>query len=397
MSVTETPDVQLGKMEKPALGLGIAAALGLVILGVLDSDPQHLQFFRSYLFGYVFWISFPLGSLALLMLHHLSGGGWGYVIRRLCEASSRTFLLMALLFLPLFFGISRLYKWANPGWAGAAHSQFKAMYLMPGFFRGRAVLYFAVWIFLGYLLSKWSLEQDRTGDGAISGRMEALSAPGLILFGLTTTFAVVDWVMSLEPEWTSTMYGLIFLVIQVFTALAFSIVVARRFAEHEPLASVGSSSRFHDLGTLLFAFTMLWAYLSFSQFLIIWSGNLKSEIPWYMHRVMGEWAGVAAFLLVFHFFIPFLILLNRPLKRRKHMLAVVAGALILISMVDIFWLIMPAFFPTAAMSAMDFLAALLAATAIGGFWLWAFAREVRGRPLVPLHDPNLEEAVEHGA
>src|SRR5208282_2442890 len=159
-----------------------------------------------------------------------------------------------------------------------------------------------------------------------------------------------------------------------------------------------SSSRFHDLGTLLFAFTMLWAYLSFSQFLIIWAGNLKSEIPWYMHRVMGEWAGVATFLLVFHFFVPFFILLSRPLKRRKHMLAVVAGAMILISMVDIFWLIMPAFFPSAAMNAMDFLAALLAAAAIGGIWLWAFAREVRGRPLVPLHDPNMEVvAVEHGA
>ena len=391
MSVTETPDVQLGKLERPALAVGAGAALLLAVLGMRDAD----QFFRSYLFGYVFWIGFPLGSLALLMLHHLTGGGWGFVIRRLCEASSRTFLLMALLFLPLFFGISRLYVWTQPGWAKEAHSPFKAMYLMPGFFRGRAAVYFAVWILLGYLLSKWSLEQDQTGDEGMHRRMEALSAPGLILYGLTVTFAVVDWVMSLEPQWTSTMYGLIFIVIQVFTALAFVIVVAGRFSEHEPLAAVASPSRFHDLGTLLFTFTMLWAYLSFSQFLIIWAGNLKSEITWYLHRGMGEWAGVAAFLIVFHFFVPFFILLNRPVKRRKHALGVVAGAMILISAVDVFWLIVPAFFPT---TPTVHLTDLLAAVAIGGFWLWAFSREVRGRPLVPLRDSNMEEAaVEHGA
>ncbi len=390
MSMSDIPDVQLERAGKRALLVGLVAAMALAGLALRNTD----QFIRSYLFAYVFWISFPLGSLALLMLHHLTGGGWGFVIRRLCEAGARTFALMAVLFLPLAAGMSRLYIWTQWKTAAEAHSPFKFAYLRPSFFLGRAVFYFAVWILLGYLLSKWSLEEDSTGDLGMHRRMEALSAPGLILFGFTSTFAVFDWAMSLEPFWNSTIYGMVFVVIQVFTALAFLILVARRFAEHEPLAAVASPSRFHDLGTLLFAFTMLWGYLAFSQFLIIWAGNLRSEIPWYMHRGMGEWAGVAVFLLVFHFFVPFFILLNRPIKRRKQVLARVAAALILVSAVDVFWLIMPAFSPTLPrLHPTD----LLAPVAIGGLWFWAFTREARGRPLVPLRDARLEAVVEHGA
>jgi hypothetical protein len=391
MSEPSTLEQELERLAKPALGVGVAGALGLAAFGLMGDTTQ---FFRSYLFGYVFWLGVPLGSLALLMLHHLTGGGWGFVIRRLCEAGARTFALMAVLFLPLFFGISRLYAWTHPGWAEEAHSEFKAAYLTPGMFRGRAVFYFAVWILLGYLLSKWSIEEDGSGDPVWHRKMEALSAPGLILFGFTSTFASVDWVMSLEPRWASTMYGLIFLVVQVLTALAFLVLMARSFSHHEPLTAVASPSRFHDLGTLLFAFTMLWAYLAFSQYLIIWAGNLKNEIPWYIKRGTGNWGAVAVFLLVFHFALPFFILLNRPIKRRKGPLAAIAAAMILISLVDVFWLVVPAFFPEGPSV---HLTDLLAAAGIGGLWLWAFARELRGRPLAPLRDPRMEAAVEHGA
>jgi hypothetical protein len=392
MSISDAPDVQIEAVQKPALVVGVAAAV--LLAGFAWHDPE--QFFRSYLFGYVFWMAFPLGSLALLMLHHLTGGGWGFVIRRLCEAGARTFALMAVLYLPLLAGMRRLYPWLREGWAAeaAAHAPFKAKYLSQPMFVTRAVIYFAVWIALGYLLSKWSLEEDETGDPGMHNRMEALSAPGLILYGLTATFSVVDWVMSLEPDWMSTIYGLIFVVIHVFTALAFVIVVAGRFADHEPLAAVASPSRFHDLGTLLFAFTMLWGYLSFSQFLIIWAGNLKSELTWYVHRGLGEWAGLAVFLLVFHFFAPFFILLNRPIKRRKQAMAPIAAALIVISAADVFWMVIPAFFPT---TPSVHITDLLALVAIGGFWVRAFAGQARGRPLVPMHDPRMEEAVEHGA
>ncbi|HUK51979.1 MAG TPA: hypothetical protein VL099_01665 [Candidatus Binatia bacterium] len=393
MSEPETLDLALDRLAKPALGVGVAGALGLAAFGVMGDTTQ---FFRSYLFAFVFWMGVPLGSLALLMLHHLTGGGWGFVIRRLCEAGTRTFALMAVLFLPLFFGMARpgFYEWTRPGWAEESHSALKAVYLTPGFFRLRAVVYFAVWILLGYLLSKWSIEEDGSKDPEWHRKMEALSAPGLILFGMTSTFASVDWVMSLEPHWASTMYGLIFIVVQVLTALAFLILMARSLSHHQPLAAVASPSRFHDLGTLLFAFTMLWAYLSFSQFLIIWAGNLKSEIPWYLKRGTGSWAGLAVFLLLFHFALPFFILLNRPVKRNKRTLAVIAGGLMVISAVDVFWLVMPAFFPDSpAVHLTDF----LAAAAIGGLWLWQFARQLRGRPLAPLGDSRMEAAVEHGA
>ena len=390
MSMSDAPDVQLERAGKRGLLVGLIGAAGLV--GVAMHNPD--EFYRSYLFAYVFWISFPLGSLALLMLHHLTGGGWGFVIRRLCEAGARTFWLMAALFLPVVAGMPRLFVWMQWTSAAEAHSPFKFAYLRQPFFLGRAVFYFAVWMLLGYLLSKWSMEEDVTGDPGLHRKMEALSAPGLILFGFTSTFAVLDWSMSLEPFWSSTIYGMVYIVIQVFTALAFLIFLARRFSEHEPLAAVATPSRFHDLGTLLFAFTMLWAYLAFSQFLIIWAGNLRAEIPWYVHRGTGEWASVAVFLLVFHFFVPFFVLLNRPLKRRKAILGRVALAMIFVSAVDVFWLIMPAFHPTApAIHPGD----LLAPVAIGGLWIWAFAKQARGRALVPLKDVRLEAAVEHGA
>lgn len=393
MSMSDTPDVQLGSMQKPALVVGVAASVLLAAMAFASADKD--QFFRSYLFGYVFCMAFPMGSLALLMLHHLTGGGWGFVIRRLCEAGTRTFALMAVLFLPLVAGISRLYPWTKAGWAveAAKRAPFKATYLSQPFFLGRAVMYFLIWIALGYLLSKWSMEEDETGNAGLHDRMEALSAPGLILYGLTATFAVIDWVMSLDPDWMSTMYGLIFVVVHVFTAMAFLILMASRFSDHEPLATVATPSRFHDLGTLLFAFTMLWAYLSFSQFLIIWAGNLKSEITWYLHRGLGEWSWLAALLLVFHFFVPFFILLNRPIKRRKHLMARVAVTLIVVSALDVFWIVTPSFFPAPSFHITD----LLSVLAIGGLWFWAFARQAQGRPLVPLHDPRMEEAVEHGA
>jgi len=389
MSENEQFDAEIGRAQKPALLVGVVGALLLAFAGY--RDPA--QFFRSYLLGYVFWIGIPLGSLGLLMLHHLTGGGWGFVIRRLCEASTRTFLLMAVLFLPVVAGMASLYPWAQPEWASEVHSGLKAAYLSRGFFLGRAVFYFAAWIFLGMMLSRWSLDEDNSHDPAAHGRMENLSAPGLLLYGFTSTFAVIDWVMSLEPHWFSTLFGMIFIVVQVLSAMAFSILVARRLADRQPLAGVALPSRFHDLGNLLFAFVMLWAYLSFCQFLLIWSGNLKEEIPWYMSRLQSPWVAVALFLIIFHFAVPFLVLLNRPIKRRKHALAAIAGALLLISMVDVYWLIVPAFFPKAPqVHPTD----ILALATIGGLWIWAFAGQLRGRPLVPQGDARLEEAHEHG-
>jgi len=213
-------------------GLGLA----LVILFSFHSEHTRVQFFRSYLFAFVYWISIPLGCQAILMMHHLTGGWWGYPIRRLLEAGTRTLFAMAVLFIPLLLGISRLYAWDQPAEIAADPIiRYKRPYLNPGFFTVRAVIYFAIWIGLAFVLNKWSREQDETGDPSMEGRFEAISGPGLILWGLALTFASVDWVMSLEVHWFSTIYGMIFMTICALAAMSFVILVERRLSDHEPL------------------------------------------------------------------------------------------------------------------------------------------------------------------
>jgi hypothetical protein len=372
----------------------VAGVVGLAVCAA-GGFAGPTQFFRSYLVAFMLWAGISLGCLAINMLHHLSGGAWGYGIRRMLEASARTFPLLAVLFLPLLFGLPRLYSWAQPDAVAADPIlQYKHLYLNVPFVLVRAAIYFAVWNLLSYFLSKWSAEQDATGDPAIAGRLEALSAPGLILYGLTVTFAAIDWVMSLEPHWFSTIYGMMFMVSQALAAMAFVIVIARLLADLPPLSEAIAPAQFNDLGNLLLAFVMLWAYLSFSQFLLIWSGNLQSEIPWYASRASGGWASLAIFLIVFHFAVPFLLLLSRTVKRRVHVLFAVAAALIFMSLVDLFWLITPAFHHEGpSIHWLD----IAAPIGVGGIWLAAFFSQLKGRSLVPLHDASFSEAALEGA
>ncbi|HEV3254218.1 MAG TPA: hypothetical protein VG033_07410 [Candidatus Acidoferrales bacterium] len=391
MNAAASFDLEINRLQRRALTVG-AAGLALCVLGALI-EHDSTQFFRSYLLAYMFWLSIPLGCMAIVMLHHLTGGAWGFVIRRLLESGTRTLLAMAVLFVPVLFGLSRLYLWAQPAAVAADPIlQYKRPYLNPAFFTGRAIFYFAVWMGLAFLLNRWSFEQDRTGEPALTQRLEALSGPGLVLYGLTVTFASVDWVMSLEPHWFSTIYGMLFMVVQGLAAMAFVIVVAQMLAGRPPLSEIATPADFNDLGNLLLTFVMLWAYLAFSQFLIIWSGNLKDEIPWYTSRATGGWAWLAVFLIVFHFAVPFLLLLSRNVKRRLRVLSVVAGALIFLGWVDMYWLMVPAFAPDRPrIHWMD----LAAAIGVGGIWIAVFLSELKGRPLVPLHDPRLQEAAEH--
>jgi hypothetical protein len=299
------------------------------------------------------------------------------------------------LFLPLLFGLPRLYSWADPAAVAADPIlQYKRVYLNVPFFLMRAALYFALWNLLAYFLSKWSAQQDAAGNPALSRRLEALSGPGLIIYGFTATFASIDWVMSLEPHWFSTLYGMMFMVSQALLAMAFAIVIAMLLSGVPPISDAISPAQFHDLGNLLLAFTMLWAYLSFSQYLLIWAGNLQSEIPWYLSRASGSWAGVAIFLIVFHFAVPFFLLLSRTVKRQMRSLAVVAGALTFMSLVDLFWLVTPAFHPQGpAVHWMDIVAPL----GVGGIWLAGFLSQLKSRPLVPLHDPDFDLAALHAS
>jgi hypothetical protein len=370
-----------------------ALGLALVILFSFHSEHSRLQFFRSYLFAFVYWISIPLGCQAILMMHHLTGGWWGYPIRRLLEAGTRTLFVMAILFIPVLLGLSRLYLWDQPAAAAADPLiQYKRPYLNAGFFTLRALIYFAIWMGLAYVLNKWSREQDETGDPSIEGRFEALSGPGLILWGLALTFASVDWVMSLEVHWFSTIYGMIFMIIAALTSMSFVIFVERSLADYEPLRGSATPARYNDQGNLMLAFVMLWAYLSYAQFLIIWSGNLKEEIPWYVTRAFGGWGAVAVILMVLHFALPFLLLLQRSVKRKLVRLSLVAGMLIVLSVVDVYWLIVPAFDPKSPkFHVMDILAVL----GIGGVWIGTYFWQLKKMPLLPLRDPRFAGELEH--
>ncbi len=379
MNGTDSLQPALSGAQRTAFGVG-AAALGLCAAGAILNPAQFL---RSYLVAFLFWMAIALGSAALVMLHYLVGGRWGFVIRRLLEAATRTLPAMAVLMLPLLLGIRSLYHWTHP--EGDRLLEHKALYLNIPFFLVRAAIYFSVWILLTRRLTRLSLEQDRTAEPSIQRRMQVLSGPGLLLYGFTVTFASIDWAMSLEPHWFSTIYGMIFMVGQGLATLAFVIAVLVLLSRHAPLSEALTALHFHDLGNLMFAFVMLWGYVSFSQFLIIWSGNLPEEIPWYLARLRGGWQWVALILLLFHFFLPFVLLLMRGVKRRREALARVAVAVLALRLVDMFWLVAPAFHPEGfTIHWMD----LAAPVGLGGLWLAAFFSNLKRAPLLPLHDPR---------
>jgi hypothetical protein len=342
----------------------------------------------------VFWLGFPLGCAAFLMVHHLTGGFWGLPIRRPLEAATRTLPLLTALAVPLRLGLGCLYSWTHPNLVAAdADLKFKQPYLNLPFFLLRNVIYFAVWWALVRQLNRWSDEQDRTGDPALAVRLESLSGPGLVLYGLTVTFFSIDWIMSLEAHWFSTIFGMIFMVLQVLGGLSLTILVAGLLSRHEPLADAITPDRLNDLGNLLLTFVMLWAYLGFSQFLIIWAGDLTEEIPWYVTRAEGGWGIVAVVLIFLSFAIPFYLLLMRAVKRRVETLTSLCGALIVVTFVDVYWMVVPAFEKAGPRF---YLLDFLLPVGMGGIWVAAFVRQLKSRPLLPLHDPRFAGVLEHG-
>jgi hypothetical protein len=377
-------------------GIVGVVALAACLVGALGSPDQ---FFRSYLIGYVLWTSVALGSLALLMIQHLITGQWGWIGRRSFEAAARTLWLLAIGFIPIVLGISRIYVWADPGHAvGDALIEHKSPYLNVEFFLIRAAFYFVIWIGLATLLSRWSRQQDR-GDLSVAARFQLGSGLGLVLFALTTSFAAVDWIMSIEPHWFSTIYGLQFIAGVVLTALACMVPVLSLLSNYEPLKETMKPSHFHDFGNLILAFVLLWAYLAFSQYLITWTGNLPEEIPWYLNRTRGGWQWIGLVLVVFHFAVPFAVLLSRTAKRSARMLTRVALAILVLRLVDMIWLVEPAFSSVLTVPWMD----VLAPIGIGGLWIASFLWQLRSAPVMPTNDPRFsnvietQEALEHGA
>ncbi len=385
MTASDPVSMQIGQWQQRALLVGIAGVLLALVGLILDRE----QFLRSYLYAYLFWTGMALGCLAILLLHHTVGGKWGMVIRRMCEAGARTLPYMLILLVPILVSLPTLYVWARPEAAHDPNIQTKVAYLNPPFMIGRAVFYFLVWGFYAYRLSRLSTDQDSSGDPRLMDRMNALSAPGLVVFTFVTTFAFFDWIMSLEPHWFSTIYGAMFLIGQVLEAFAFMIALVIVLSSRPPLKEYVTKQHLHDLGNMMFAFMVLWAYTSFSQFLIIWAGNLPDEIPWYLARLKGGWGWVALTIVIFHFATPFVLLLMRGVKRHADRLLKVCIMMIAIRIVDVYWIVEPAFYQQQLkIHWMDF-ATLVA---VGGLWLAGFFWQLKSRPLVPLRDPRLTGA-----
>jgi len=382
----ESPQA-IARYQRVGLVVGVIGSMASVIGLIVDRS----QFFHSYLIAFMFVISVPIGSLGLLMLQYVTGGAWGLVIRRILEAATRVLPLIFIFVLPLAIGLKNIYSWTDPTLVKASASlTAKAPYLNIPFFYIRVVIYFAIWYLLTSLLNKWSAEQDKQTNPLWTNKLIRLSGPGLLLFVATVTFASFDWMMSLDPEWYSTIYGLVVMVGQVISALSFVVVMIVILMRFEPMRSVILRSHLRDLGKLLFAFVMLWAYFEFSQFLIIWAGNLPDEIPWYLSRTLGGWQVVGILLIVAHFALPFLLLLSREVKSKGRSLIWIASLLLIMRLVDLYWNIEPAFHRSHFfVSWMD----IALPVALGGLSFTWFCWQLQKRPLMPINDPEFAQAL----
>ena len=382
-----TPPADITRTRNVAFAVGLLFTLALILGAVLS--PGH--FFHGYLVGFVFWTGITVGSLALLMLQHLTGGAWGLVIRRVLEASTRTFPLLLLLFIPVAIGLKHIYPWTDAAVMNSTPAlQKKTSFLNPSFFILRAFVYFAIWSALAMALNWLSLQQDRAASREVRKRMQMISGPGLVVTIICITFAAIDWVMSLDPSWYSTIYGLIFVASWALSALAFTILIMNWLSAREPMNAVVQPRHSHDWGNLTLTLVMLWTYFAFSQYLLIWSGNLPEETTWYVARKHGGWGAIALAVVIFQFAFPFLMLLSRATKKNAQRLAMLAALILVMRIIDVIWLIEPTYSRgDFVFNWMDYVAPI----AIGGLWLGTFTWQLQKRPLLPINDPQLEQAV----
>ena len=378
---------RLQSYQKISLIVGVLGILALAAGYFLDPET----FFPGYLIGWVFWVQVALGSLVILMIQNTVGGRWGLVIQRVVEAATQTLPLLALLFIVIIIGIPYLYEWSHADVVAADEVlSHKAPYLNVPFFIIRSVLYFAIWIGIAVLLRKWSVKlDDNPDDQATRKKLRNLSAPGILIFGITVTFASVDWMMSLEPHWYSTIYGIMFGVGAMASGFSFGIIVLMGMLKYKPWNKVIQTLDVSDLGNWLLASIMLWAYIAFSQFLIIWSANLPEETTWYLARTTGGWQYVAIANVFLHFFLPFFFLLVRGTKRAPGRLKKIAWLVLIMRFVDLVWLIYPAFSPQKLAFPWFSIAALVG---IGGLFLAIFFRQLAKVSVPPLYDSRLPVA-----
>ena len=392
-----TPPPIVKTIARRSLIVGVIFAIAAAVLAVKDLD----EFYRAYLLGYMCWLGVALGSMAVIMIRHLTGGGWGVVIRRIQGSAMRSLPILTVLFVPIAVAAlqGRIYPWAMSLDAIQdprirehleKHSFIKDAYLNPRGFIIRAIIYFAIWNLLSYLLSKWSKQGDAPNAPDNTPKFKAVAGPGLILYGFTISFAAIDWVMSLDPSWISTIFGLIILIGEVLSGMCFAIVVERILFNYKPMSEMLTPDFVHDHGKWTLTFIMVWAYFSFSQWLIIWAGNLPDEISFYLKRLNGGWGWIGLFLVLFHFAVPFAILLSRSLKRDIRKLVWVATWLLFMRYVDLFWIIEANFSKTLTITIAD----IVVPVAIGGFWLAFYFSNLGSLPLLPAYDPTAVEVLE---
>lgn len=409
----ERRDFPLQSLQRRAAIVG-GVGLGLWMLGwivalALDNAGLREKVFFSYLFAFCFSMSIPLGCLAIWMLHNQTGGVWGLVLRRALEAGARTIPFMAILFVPLAFGLGQLYPWVHPQQVqerAVRHViEHRAAYMNPVAFLIRTAIYFALWSAIALRLDRWQIEQDRAWNVMRARRMQDLSGPGLLLYGLAVTFAAIDWLMSLEPEFFSTIYGVLIAIAQALPAYAFAVVIATHLTPPTPSSEAAvhvEPELWNDVGNLMLALVMLWAYMSFAQLLLVWSGNLPEEIVWYLKRSQFGWQYVAIFLAVFYFAAPFSLLLSRALKRDPARLRMLALVVIAVSAVHFFWLITPVYAAriadnhTGGPITLHWLD-VAALAGVGGTTLAIFLWQLGRRPLTPPTAPVPEEEAVHHA
>jgi hypothetical protein len=403
------PTLNLGKVSLRALIVGAAALALVAAIALAMGEAKHL--FHAYLVAYLLWFGLTLGCIALGLLHTVVGGRWGDVVRPLLETGARAAPLMAVLFVPLLFGLRYNYPWARHGDVESDPIlKHQTAWMNTPLFIVRFVVYFVIWIALAYVVNLWSRRKTAAGDlDAPSTRLKGLSGPGLLLYGLTVSMAAIDWAMSLQKGWYSTIFGLSFIAGQGLTAMAFVTLVlvlisdefriteAERpaFQPSQPATGKLAPRDFNDLGNLLLTFTMLWAYLAFSQFLITWAGNLPEEVAYYTPRMRDGWQYIGLALIVFHFFAPFFMLLTRRVKRNARRLGILAAWILVMRLLDLYWIVQPSVAPkNGPRIHTTTLLYLLAPIGIGGIWVAFFAWQLRGRRLLP--EPAADAGGHHG-
>jgi hypothetical protein len=404
------PPAMIDRMRSRSLVVGVV--FSVLALGLTLGFSQWGLFLRSWLFSFMFWLGLTLGSLVLLMLQYTSGGNWGRLGRRMWEAAAGNWWLMFLFWLPIAFGVKQLYPWARVPQDPAKLAQFMAhygadkihWYLNIPFFCVRGLIFFAGWGTLYYFLKRWSIREEAgTTTPAQFVSIQNLSGFGIVFYAATITFASIDWTMSLYPEWWSTVWGMLFMVGQVLTAFCFTIWLFTRLSEIEPISRIFKIDYLHDFGKLMFTFVVLWAYLSFSQWLIIWSGNMLSEIRWYLMRLYHGWQYFGTALIFVHFVFPFALLLSRNNKRSRRRIVAIAFLLLFMRLVDLFWLTAPNFYSGTGVGLSNFHlldAAMYVVCPIGmgGIWLFFFYLRLSKRSLMPVNDPGFVQMLEakHG-